>query len=241
MFEQPAPVSNFERHCGAAWLRAGTDQMPRRVSRDGGLDAGSSSDDERGFGARRAPFVEGRVSVLARCRPRDRRCARLAWRLAFYSVDLRDGALRVFRSDDERKSWRALELIGVRANLAKWESLIGHRHAVTPVAARDAVAPAEGSPPLARRSPSRLPGVAEEGSEGAPFLDAGGEGERDPPFCAAPARSYLTFEVWEGGVGGAPAPLLKFAADPTRRDDLDKLHDSLEAIAVSSQTHVVEP
>ena len=48
-------------------------------------------------------YVEGAVSVLARCRSGPK----LQWRPAAFSVDRVHGNLRIFRSDDERRAWHA--------------------------------------------------------------------------------------------------------------------------------------
>lgn len=256
MTDGVAPESMFERHCGAAWLKAGPEPMTRQVSRDGfdGPRGGSSGpcfvEDEGVFGGKVDPYVEGQVSVLARCRSRSASCQlSLAWRVAYYSLDLVDGALRVFRSEGERDSWRSLAANG--ENLAKWTSVITDRHVITPVAH------AEASPPRPRRRKRHVPSLSDVREEADPLSE--GSSDEDVHTCKMtqthpPGRPsddddhgggvYCTFEVWNRAPSGAKqrgAPLLKFAASPDNRDDLDTLHDALEAIADSCRTHVVEP
>ncbi|EGB07024.1 hypothetical protein AURANDRAFT_65260 [Aureococcus anophagefferens] len=198
------------------------------------------------------PFVEGEVHVLARCRFQGCDRGALAWRQAFYSVDLVDGALRVFRSDEDRRTWRRQG----GENLAKWAAVIGGDHVVADVAA--APPPSAGKRNRRSRRAPTLEDVpeSEEDDESplASSLEDAASREGDLPLrnrpaprsCADCARDvdYCSFEVWKRadvGGDGSGAPLLKFAAAPDDRDDLDVLHDALEAISLTSATHVIEP
>ena len=75
-------------------------------------------------------YVEGAVSVLARCRSGPK----LQWRPAAFSVDRVHGNLRIFRSDEERRAWHTCH----HDNIAKFHLLIGEEHAVSPVINADA-------------------------------------------------------------------------------------------------------
>ena len=157
-------------------------------------------------------YVEGAVSVLARCRSGPK----LQWRPAAFSVDRVHGNLRIFRSDDERRAWHAHR----HDNIAKFHLLIGAEHAVSPVINADAPP----SPPRGRvRFRRVLADVREETSS-----DEGDESVSSLPPTPLSTRTerYCTFSVTKGG-----APLLKFAAPPWRRRDLDALHGALAAVA----------
>jgi hypothetical protein len=157
-------------------------------------------------------YVEGAVSVLARCRSGPK----LQWRPAAFSVDRVHGNLRIFRSDDERRAWHAHR----HDNIAKFHLLIGEEHAVSPIINADAPP----SPPRGRvRFRRVLADVREETSS-----DEGDESVSSLPPTPLSTRTerYCTFSVTKGG-----APLLKFAAPPWRRRDLDALHGALAAVA----------
>ena len=157
-------------------------------------------------------YVEGAVSVLARCRSGPK----LQWRPAAFSVDRVRGNLRIFRSDDERRAWHAHR----HDNIAKFHLLVGSEHAVSPVINADAPP----SPPRGRvRFRRVLADVREETSS-----DEGDESVSSLPPTPLSTRTerYCTFSVTKGG-----APLLKFAAPPWRRRDLDALHGALAAVA----------
>ena len=157
-------------------------------------------------------YVEGAVSVLARCRSGPK----LQWRPAAFSVDRVRGNLRIFRSDDERRAWHAHR----HDNIAKFHLLVGSEHAVSPVINADAPP----SPPRGRvRFRRVLADVREETSS-----DEGDESVSSLPPTPLSTRTerYCTFAVIRGG-----APLLKFAAPPWRRRDLDALHGALAAVA----------
>ena len=157
-------------------------------------------------------YVEGAVSVLARCRSGPK----LQWRPAAFSVDRVRGNLRIFRSDDERRAWHAHR----HDNIAKFHLLIGEEHAVSPIINADAPP----SPPRGRvRFRRVLADVREETSS-----DEGDESVSSLPPTPLSTRTerYCTFSVTKGG-----APLLKFAAPPWRRRDLDALHAALAAVA----------
>ena len=157
-------------------------------------------------------YVEGAVSVLARCRSGPK----LQWRPAAFSVDRVHGNLRIFRSDEERKAWHTCH----HDNIAKFHLLIGAEHAVRPVITADAPP----SPPRGRvRFRRVLADVREETSS-----DEGDESVSSLPPTPLSTRTerYCTFSVPTGG-----APLLKFAAPPWRRRDLDALHGALAAVA----------
>ena len=157
-------------------------------------------------------YVEGAVSVLARCRSGPK----LQWRPAAFSVDRVHGNLRIFRSDDERRAWHAHR----HDNIAKFHLLIADEHSVSPVINADAPP----SPPRGRvRFRRVLADVREETSS-----DEGDESVSSLPPTPLSTRTerYCTFSVTKGG-----APLLKFAAPPWRRRDLDALHGALAAVA----------
>ena len=157
-------------------------------------------------------YVEGAVSVLARCRSGPK----LQWRPAAFSVDRVRGNLRIFRSDDERRAWHAHR----HDNIAKFHLLIGEEHSVSPIINADAPP----SPPRGRvRFRRVLADVREETSS-----DEGDESVSPLPPTPLSTRTerYCTFAVLKGG-----APLLKFAAPPWRRRDLDALHGALAAVA----------
>ena len=157
-------------------------------------------------------YVEGAVSVLARCRSGPK----LQWRPAAFSVDRVRGNLRIFRSDDERRAWHAHR----HDNIAKFHLLVGSEHAVSPVINADAPP----SPPRGRvRFRRVLADVREETSS-----DEGDESVSSLPPTPLSTRTerYCTFSVTKGG-----APLLKFAAPPWRRRDLDALYGALAAVA----------
>ena len=157
-------------------------------------------------------YVEGAVSVLARCRSGPK----LQWRPAAFSVDRVHGNLRIFRSDEERRAWHTYH----HDNIAKFQLLVGSEHAVSPVINADAPP----SPPRGRvRFRRVLADVREETSS-----DEGDESVSSLPPTPLSTRTerYCTFSVTKGG-----APLLKFAAPPWRRRDLDALHGALAAVA----------
>jgi len=157
-------------------------------------------------------YVEGAVSVLARCRSGPK----LQWRPAAFSVDRVHGNLRIFRSDEERRAWHTCH----HDNIAKFHLLIGEEHAVSPIINADAPP----SPPRGRvRFRRVLADVREETSS-----DEGDESVSSLPPTPLSTRTerYCTFSVTKGG-----APLLKFAAPPWRRRDLDALHAALAAVA----------
>ena len=100
------------------------------------------------------------------------------------------------------------------------DRLIGEEHSVSPVINADAPP----SPPRGRvRFRRVLADVREETSS-----DEGDESVSSLPPTPLSARTerYCTFSVTKGG-----APLLKFAAPPWRRRDLDALHGALAAVA----------
>jgi len=186
------------------------------------------SEDEPEFGAEHPPFVEGQVSVLARSRaPTGLRT--LVWRPASYSVALVDGALRIFRGDDERRAWHAL---GAPANLRlpKCHLVVGQEHVVTRVLSADAPP----SPARRRRRGRLVPSLSDLPEDhSAPGEPATSDDEAPAPVAAAHDRQkYCTFELRDRGDRGG-VPLLKFAAPPTARRDLDALHDALEAITLT--------
>ena len=119
----PPLTSKFQKSCDAAWLRSpGAEPMTRHVSLESVL--GDAPGHPPFVAEKTPPFVEGEVHVLARCRFQGCDRGALAWRQAFYSVDLVDGALRVFRSDEDRRTWRRQG----GENLAKWAAVIGGDH-----------------------------------------------------------------------------------------------------------------
>ena len=158
-------------------------------------------------------YVEGAVSVLARCRSGPK----LQWRPAAFSVDRVRGNLRIFRSDDERRAWHAHR----HDNIAKFHLLVGSEHAVSPVINADA-------PPSPPRGRVRFRRVLADVREETSSEDEGDESVSLLPPTPLSARTerYCTFSVTKGG-----APLLKFAAPPWRRRDLDALHGALAAVA----------
>ena len=271
-------LSSGLRRDADPWGVASKLPMTRRVSRDAieGFPFEACEDEGGIFGEKALPFVEGEIHVLARCRGLFE--ATLAWRPAFFSVDLKDGFLRIFRSDEDRRAWHAHG----GENLAKWAGLIDGSHVVAAVeAAPDADGGASGH---RRRTTARhvraLSAVHESDEEAADdeaadagsasplgssledaaahegslrlraaAADAGGaDFDRDGDRCH---NRYCTFEIFKRRGRDAPAPvndaqatgppLLKFAAGPQGKRDLDVLHDALEAIALTSVTHVVEP
>ena len=247
----PPLTSKFQKSCDAAWLRSpGAEPITRHVSLESVL--GDAPGHPPFVAEKTPPFVEGEVHVLARCRFQGCDRGALAWRQAFYSVDLVDGALRVFRSDEDRRTWRRQG----GENLAKWAAVIGGDHVVADVAA--APPPSAGKRNRRSRRAPTLEDVpeSEEDDESplASSLEDAASREGDLPLrnrpaprsCADGARDvdYCSFEVWKRadvGDDGSGAPLLKFAAAPDDRDDLDVLHDALEAISLTSATHVIEP
>ncbi|KAH8051156.1 DNA binding protein [Aureococcus anophagefferens] len=194
------------------------------------------------------PFVEGEVHVLARCRFQGCDRGALAWRQAFYSVDLVGGrcASSAPTRTGARGAARAARTSpsGRRSSAATTSS---RRRAAPPSAGKrngEVAALRSRTCPSPRRTTSR-PGLVLEDA-------ASREGDlplrnRPAPLsCADCARGvdYCSFEVWKRadvGGDGSGAPLLKFAAAPDDRDDLDVLHDALEAISLTSATHVIEP
>ena len=65
-----------------------------------------------------------------------------------------------------------------------------------------------------------------------------------PPKLCSGSSSYCTFAVWrpaELAADRQAVPLLKFAAPPRARRDLDALRESLEAVVESAAVHVVSP
>ena len=131
------------------------------------------------------------------------------------------GHLRIFRSDDERRAWHAHR----HDNIAKFHLLIGDEHAVSPVINADAPP----SPPRGRVRFRRVLG-------GCPRGDVVRRGRRERVVAAADAAldadgAHCTFSVTKGG-----APLLKFAAPPRRRRDLDALHGALAAVAAAASS-----
>jgi len=158
-------------------------------------------------------YVEGAVSVLARCRSGPK----LQWRPAAFSVDRVRGNLRIFRSDDERRAWHAHR----HDNIAKFHLLIGEEHAVSPVINADA-------PPSPPRGRVRFRRVLADVREETSSEDEGDASVSSLPPTPLSTRTerYCTFAVMKGG-----APLLKFAAPPWRRRDLDALHGALAAVA----------
>ena len=158
-------------------------------------------------------YVEGAVSVLARCRSGPK----LQWRPAAFSVDRVRGNLRIFRSDDERRAWHAHR----HDNIAKFHLLVGSEHAVSPVINADA-------PPSPPRGRVRFRRVLADVREETSSEDEGDASVSSLPPTPLSTRTerYCTFAVMRGG-----APLLKFAAPPWRRRDLDALHGALAAVA----------
>jgi hypothetical protein len=158
-------------------------------------------------------YVEGAVSVLARCRSAG---PKLQWRPAAFSVDSQ-GHLRIFRSDEERRAWHAVG----GDNIAKFHLAVSSQHAVSAVINADAPP----SPPRGRvRFRNVLAEVREETSS-----DEGDESFASPrtPPSATRTERYCTFSVLKG-----PTCLLKFAAPPWRRRDLDALRGALCRCAV---------
>ena len=158
-------------------------------------------------------YVEGAVSVLARCRSGPK----LQWRPAAFSVDRVHGNLRIFRSDEERKAWHAHR----HDNIAKFHLLIADEHSVSPVINADA-------PPSPPRGRVRFRRVLADVREETSSEDEGDASVSSLPPTPLSTRTerYCTFAVMKGG-----APLLKFAAPPWRRRDLDALHGALAAVA----------
>ncbi|KAH8057556.1 hypothetical protein JL722_6637 [Aureococcus anophagefferens] len=245
----PPLTSKFQKSCDAAWLRCPAGEpMTRQVSRDSVVgDAPENTsvvakntpsffvEKTPSFVAEKTPpFVEGEVHVLARCRFQGCDRGALAWRQAFYSVDLVDGALRVFRSDEDRRTWRRQG----GENLAKWAAVIGGDHVVaTPRRAASAGKRNRRS----RRAPTLEDVPESEEDDESPLassLEDAASREGDLPLRNRPAPVWKRADV---GGDGSGAPLLKFAAAPDDRDDLDVLHDALEAISLTSATHVIEP
>ena len=153
------------------------------------------------------------MSVLARCRSGPK----LQWRPAAFSVDRVRGNLRIFRSDDERRAWHAHR----HDNIAKFHLLVGSEHAVSPVINADA-------PPSPPRGRVRFRRVLADVREETSSEDEGDASVSSLPPTPLSTRTerYCTFAVMKGG-----APLLKFAAPPWRRRDLDALHGALAAVA----------
>lgn len=158
-------------------------------------------------------YIEGAVSVLARCRGAG---PKLQWRPATFSVDSQ-GHLRIFRSDEERRAWHAVG----GDNIAKFHLAVCSAHAVSAVVNADA-------PPSPPQGRVRFRNVLAEVREETPS-DEGDESftsTRTPPSTSRTER-YCTFSVLKG-----PTCLLKFAAPPWRRRDLDALRGALCRCAV---------
>jgi len=217
-------------------------EMPRAISRDELIGGRTDNFDAREseLGDDHAPYVEGAVGVLARCRDA-RGAPTLDWRPAAFSLGLVDGCLRIFRSEDERRAWHALG----SDNLAKFAVVIDETHSVGAVVHADAPPSPTRASDRRRRFRRVLEDVREDDcSDSDATVPPGGASTAPPPKLCSGSSSYCTFAVWRRADLAADrqaVPLLKFAAPPRARRDLDALRESLEAVVESAAVHVVSP